>query len=255
MTDRLAGKVAIVTGAASGIGAATAERFWREGARVLAVDWNGDGAAAVAQRLDPTGRRASHLAGDVQAEATAAGSVRAALEAWGRLDIVVNNAAVASGQDLLEFTAEEFDRVLGINLKGPLLFCKHAVPAMRAGGGGAIVNVASISATCGIPRQPLYAPSKGGLLQMTRQLAVQYAGDNIRINTVAPGTIETPLLLPPNDDLEGHERQLAFLRARHPLGRFGQPEEVAAAILFLASDEASFVTGANLAVDGGYAAA
>ncbi len=255
MCERLAGGVASVTGAASGIGAATAERFRQEGASVLVVDWNGEGAAAVAQGLDPTGQRARHLAGDVQAESTAAGSVRAALEGWGRLDVVVNNAAVASGQDLIDFTSEEFDRVLGINLKGPLLFCKLAVPAMRAGGGGAIVNVASSSATCGIPRQPLYAPSKGGLLQMTRQLAVQYAVDNIRVNAVSPGTIETPLLLPPNDDLEGHARQLAFLRARHPLGRFGQPEEVAAAILFLASDEASFVTGANLAVDGGYAAA
>lgn len=254
MTDRLAGKVAIITGAASGIGAATTERFWREGASVLAVDWNGEGAAAMAERLDPTGQRARHLAGDVQAEATAARSVQAVLAAWGRLDIVVNNAAVASGQDLLEFTAEEFDRVLGINLKGPLLFCKHALPPMRAQGGGAIVNVASISATCGIPKQPLYAPSKGGLLQMTRQLAVQYAGDNVRVNAVSPGTIETPLLRPPNADLEGHARQLAFLRARHPLGRFGQPEEVAAAILFLASDEAAFITGASLAVDGGYAA-
>jgi len=167
----------------------------------------------------------------------------------------VNNAAVASGMGLLAFTPDEFDRVLGINLKGPLLFCKHAVPAMRGAGGGAIVNVASISATCGIPNQALYAPAKGGLLQMTRQLAVQYAADHIRVNAVSPGTIETPLLRPPNDDLEGHQRQLDWLRERHPLGRFGQPDEVAAAILFLASDEASFVTGANLAVDGGFAAA
>jgi NAD(P)-dependent dehydrogenase (short-subunit alcohol dehydrogenase family) len=254
MNHRLAGKTAIITGAASGIGAATAERFCQEGAAVLVVDWNGEGAAAVAQRLDPTGQRAGYLPGDVQDEATAAASVQAALARWGRLDIVVNNAAVASAIDLLEFTPEEFDRVLGVNLKGPLLFCKHAVPAMRRSGGGAIVNVASISSTCGIPKQPLYAPSKGGLLQMTRQLAVQYAEDNIRVNAVSPGTIETPLLRPLNDDVAGHERHLAWLRARHPLGRFGQPEEVAAAILFLASDEASFITGANLAVDGGYAA-
>jgi NAD(P)-dependent dehydrogenase (short-subunit alcohol dehydrogenase family) len=255
MRDRFAGKVAIVTGAASGIGAAAAARFYREGASVLAVDWNGEGAVAVSRRLDPAGQRVHPVIGDVQLEATAAASVRAALDAWGRLDVVVNNAAVASGIDLLEFTPEEFDRVLGINLKGPLFFCKHAVSALRqSGGGGAIVNVASISSTCGIPKQPLYAPSKGGLLQMTRQLAVQYAVDNIRVNAVSPGTIETPLLRPPNDDLPGHERHLAWLRARHPLGRFGQPEEVAAAILFLASDEASFITGANLAVDGGYAA-
>jgi NAD(P)-dependent dehydrogenase (short-subunit alcohol dehydrogenase family) len=254
MTDRLAGKVAIVTGAASGIGAATAERFSSEGAAVLIVDWNSEGAAALANNLEAAGGRVAYRQGDVQAEATALACVQAVLELWGRLDILVNNAGVASGMDLLEFTDAEFDRVLGVNLKGPLYFCKHAVPAMRRGGGGAIINVASISSTCGIPKQPLYAPSKGGLLQMTRQLAVQYAGEKIRVNAVSPGTIETPLLLPPNDDIAGHEHQLAWLLARHPLGRFGQPHEVAAAILFLASDEASFVTGANLAVDGGYAA-
>ena len=254
MSNRLASKVAIITGAASGIGAATAERFCREGAAVLVVDRNGDGAAAVAQRLDPSGQLARGVLADVQDEAAARACVRAALEAWGRLDILVNNAGVASGMDLLEFTPEEFDRVIGINLKGPLLFCKHSVPAMRSGGGGAIVNVASISASCGIPGQALYAPSKGGLLQMTRQMAVEYAGHNIRVNAVSPGTIETPLLRPPNDDLEKHQRQLEWLRTQHPIGRFGQPDEVAAAILFLASDEASFITGANLAVDGGYAA-
>lgn len=254
MSDRLTGKVSLITGAASGIGAATAERFWREGAAVLIVDRNGPGATAMAQSLDPTGQRARQVQADVQDEAAARTCVQAVLDAWGRLDILVNNAAVASGLDLLEFTPEEFDRVLGINLKGPLLFCKYAVPVMRSGGGGAIVNVASISATCGIPRQALYAPSKGGLLQMTRQMAVEYAGDNIRVNAVSPGTIETPLLRPPNDDVELHQRHLEWLRSRHPLGRFGQSEEVAAAILFLASDEASFITGANLAVDGGYAA-
>lgn len=254
MSERFAGKVAIVTGAASGIGTATATRFWREGAAVLAVDWNADGLTTLVNSLEPDGRRVRPLLGDVQIEATASASVETALETWGRLDVVVNNAAVASGYDLLDFTAEEFDRVIGINLKGPLFLCKHAIPVLRQGGGGAIVNVASISSTCGIPKQPLYAPSKGGLLQMTRQLAVQYAADKIRVNAVSPGTIETPLLRPPNDDVAGHERQLDWLRARHPLGRFGQAEEVAAAILFLASDEAAFITGANLAVDGGFSA-
>jgi NAD(P)-dependent dehydrogenase (short-subunit alcohol dehydrogenase family) len=253
MNERLTGKVAIISGGASGIGRATAERFCREGALVLLVDWSEQG-AAVARSLDGSSRRARFVRGDVQVEATAAASVHTALEAWDRLDIVVNNAAVASGYDLLDFTPEEFDRVIGINLKGPLFFCKHAVPALRRSGGGSIVNVASISSTCGIPKQPLYAPSKGGLLMMTRQLAVQYAADNIRVNAVSPGTIETPMLAPPNDDVASHERHLAWLRSRHPLGRFGQPEEVAAAILFLASDEASFITGANLAVDGGYTA-
>lgn len=254
MNNRLAGKVALITGAASGIGAATAECFWHAGANVLIVDRNGAGAATVAQNLDPTGQRVRQLQADVQDEAAAQACVQTALKAWGRLDVLVNNAAVASGMDLLEFTPAEFDRVLGINLKGPLLFCKYAVPAMRSSGGGAIVNVASISASCGIPHQALYAPSKGGLLQMTRQMAIEYAADKIRVNAVSPGTIETPLLLPPNDDVENHQRRLDWFRAQHPMGRFGQPAEVAVAILFLASDEASFITGANLAVDGGYAA-
>lgn len=254
MSERLAGKVAIITGGASGIGASTAAHFCREGAAVLIVDRNGPGAAEVAHALAAGGARVDHRQGDVQDEATAATAVRAALDNWGRLDIVVNNAGVGSGQDLLEFTPEEFDRVLGVNLKGPLFFCKHAVPALRAAGGGAIVNVASISSTCGIINQPLYAPAKGGILQMTRQLALQFATEGIRVNAVSPGTIETPMLAPPTADVEGHARQLEWLRVRHPLGRFGRPEEVAAAILFLASDEASFITGANLAVDGGYAA-
>ena len=253
MGDRLTGKTAIITGAASGIGAATARRFHAEGASVLLVDQNGDEAAALAGGLDPTGQQARALTADISDEAAARSAVTAALDAWGRLDILVNNAGIPSRMALGELTPEEIDRVLGVNFKGPLLFCKHALPAMQRTG-GAIVNVASISATCGIPGQFAYAPSKGAIAQMTRQLAVEYASQGVRVNAVSPGTIDTPMIRNGGRDPDRHRRNLEYLLERHPIGRFGRPEEVAAAILFLASDEASFITGANLAVDGGYAA-
>jgi NAD(P)-dependent dehydrogenase (short-subunit alcohol dehydrogenase family) len=253
MGERLKGKAAIITGGASGIGASTARLFHGEGASVLIVDRTGEEAAALARSLDTDGGRVRALTADVVEEAAVSGCVQAALDAWGRLDIVVNNAGVPSRMTLEDLTPEEMDRVLGVNLKGPLLLCKHAMPALQRTS-GAIVNVVSISATCGIPGQFIYAPSKGALAQMTRQLAVEYASRGVRVNAVSPGTIDTPMLRQGRIDPERHERNLKFLMSQHPIGRFGRPEEVAAAILFLASDEASFITGANLAVDGGYTA-
>lgn len=249
MSLRLQDKIAIITGAASGIGAATAIRFVKEGAKVLLVDTNSDMLADVLKTID-NDTFAQSIVADVQDEESVASCVHKAVDAWGRVDIVVNNAGIGSSMPLLEFTKEEFDRIFGVNLRGPLLFCKHAIPAMT--NGGAIVNIASISSTSGIPDQALYAPSKGGILQMTRQLAIEYAQKNIRVNAVAPGTIETPMLQ--GGDPERMKRVLSWLMNMHPVGRFGKPEEVANAILFLASDEASFITGANLAVDGGYTA-
>lgn len=254
MGERLHNKVAIVTGAASGIGAATAERFAQEGAKVLAADRNAAGVNATVERIGAAGGEARALEINVADEADVAAMIGAALHAWNRIDILINNAGVGSGQTIREITDDEFDRVLGINLKGPLLACKHALPVMIDGGAGAIVNVASISATCGIPNQPIYAPSKGGILQLTRQLAVEFARHNIRVNAVSPGTIETPLIGGPVHDPAQLTGGMKWLWERHPIGRFGQPIEVANAILFLASDEASFITGANLAVDGGYTA-
>jgi NAD(P)-dependent dehydrogenase (short-subunit alcohol dehydrogenase family) len=254
MGERLKGKTAIITGAGSGIGAATAELFVGEGALVLVVDRNADTALATAQRVSPNGQQAQPLSSDVSNEADIQAMVSKALDLWGHIDILVNNAGVRSDVDIQSFTPEEFDRVFGANLKGPLLCCKHVLPTMLEHGRGSIVNITSISSTCGIPGQPLYAPSKGGLLQMTRQLAVEFAGRGIRVNAVSPGTIETPLLGELPTDRSRWSDEHKWLLAQHPIGRFGRPAEVAAAILFLASDEASFITGANLAVDGGYAA-
>jgi NAD(P)-dependent dehydrogenase (short-subunit alcohol dehydrogenase family) len=254
MGERLKGKTAIITGGGSGIGAATAELFVCEGAAVLIVDRNAEGAIATAQRISPHGEQSQALAIDVSDENDIEAMVNTALGTWGRIDILVNNAGVRSDVDIRSFTPDEFDRVFGANLMGPLLCCKHVLPAMLDTGHGSIVNVTSISSTCGIAGQPLYAPSKGGLLQMTRQLAVEFAMHGIRVNAVSPGTIETPLLgeLPQDSSQWSDEHQ--WLLAHHPIGRFGQPIEVARAILFLASDEASFITGASLAVDGGYTA-
>ncbi len=253
MAERIAGKVAIITGAAGGIGAATAELFVREGASVLVADLNPAAAQATARRISANGLQARAVEVDTQDETAVQAMVQTVLDTWGRLDILINNAGVASGVSVLSVTDEEFDRVVAINLKGPLLCCKHALPAMLEAGGGSIVNVASISSTCGIPGQAIYASSKAGALQLTRQLAIEFAGRNIRVNAVSPGTIETPMIDALLAD-PARRPKLDWLLARHPIGRFGRPEEVAAAILFLASDEASFITGANLAVDGGYTA-
>ncbi len=249
MGQRLQDKIAIITGAASGIGEATAIRFVNEGAKVLIVDINAEGLANVAKQID-NNEAVQIVTADVQDESAVESCVQTAVDRWERVDIVVNNAGIGSNIALSDFTREEFDRIFGVNLRGPLLFCKYAIPTM--GNGGSIVNVASISSTSGIPGQALYAPSKGGILQMTRQLAIEYAQENIRVNAVAPGTIETPMLQ--GGDPERMKDVLEWLMKMHPIGRFGKPEEVANAILFLASDEASFITGANLAVDGGYTA-
>jgi NAD(P)-dependent dehydrogenase (short-subunit alcohol dehydrogenase family) len=254
MGERLKGKTAIITGAGSGIGAATAELFVCEGAAVLVVDRNAEGAIATAQHISSDNEQAQAMCIDVSNEADVEAMVSRALRMWSRIDILVNNAGVRSDVDIRSFAPDEFDRVFGANLKGPLLCCKYVLPAMLENRHGSIVNVASISSTCGIAGQPLYAPSKGGLLQMTRQLAIEFAGRGIRVNAVSPGTIETPLLGELPQDPAQWSEEHRWLLAHHPIGRFGQPIEVARAILFFASDEASFITGANLAVDGGYTA-
>lgn len=254
MGERLKNKVAIVTGAGSGIGAATAALFAAEGALVLAADRDGASAEATVQQIADAGQTARAVQVDVAQEAEVAAMVQAALDAWGRIDILVNNAGVGGGGNVLEFESEAFERVLGVNLKGPLLCCKHALPHMLERGQGAIVNVASISSTCGIPNQAVYGPSKGGIWLLTRQLAIEFAERGIRVNSVAPGTIETGMLGGMTSESDNLPPRLEWLLDRHPVKRFGKPAEVATAILFLASDEASFVTGANLAVDGGYTA-
>jgi NAD(P)-dependent dehydrogenase (short-subunit alcohol dehydrogenase family) len=252
--ERLKGKVAIVTGATEGIGAAVARRFAREGARLVLVARRREPGEELVAEL---GReRALFVAGDVAEPETSGRAVAAAEEAYGRLDVLVNNAGVdLSGVPLLETTLEQVRRLVDVNVVGATLMLQAAARAMRAGGGGAIVNLTSRLGLVGLPGSTVYGATKGALHALTRGAAVELAPHGIRVNAVAPGLTETPMV---RTWIEEQPDPEAF-RARHaatiPQGRFATPEEVAAAVLYLASDESASVTGASLSVDGGYTAA
>jgi NAD(P)-dependent dehydrogenase (short-subunit alcohol dehydrogenase family) len=239
---RLDGRVALVTGAASGIGAACVDRFVDEGAAVVGLDL---GAA-------PEGSRASswHEV-DVRDEAAQAAAVAAVVADHGRLDAVVTAAGVAGGGPVHLVDAEEWDRVQDINLKGTFLTCKHAVGPMLEAGGGAIVTVASVEGLEGTEGGSTYNASKGGVVLLTKNMAVDYGRKGIRVNCICPGFIDTPLFHSVFDG-EHMDTYRERIREQHELGRFGKPEEIAAVAAFFVSDDASFVTGQALAVDGGY---
>jgi len=249
---RLAGKVALVTGAASGIGSATARRFAAEGAVVAGADLGTEGDARWQEtaRIAPT---SSLTALDVRDEAAVAATVASIVERHGRVDVVVNSAGVAGGGPVHLLDVGEWQRVLDVNLKGTMLVCKHALPVMLAQRSGAIVNIASVEGLEGCEGGSAYNASKGGVVLLTRNMAIDYARMGIRVNAVCPGFIETPMLAGVLDVPEMAATR-DRIREAHQLGRLGKPEEIASAILFLASDDASFVTGQALAVDGGYTA-
>jgi NAD(P)-dependent dehydrogenase (short-subunit alcohol dehydrogenase family) len=249
---RLAAKTAIVTGGASGIGKAAALAFAREGASVVVADWHEEAAAAVAREIADAGGKATAVRADVSREADVQSMIAAAVRAYGKLDVLFNNAGIEGNMGVVtsETPIEDWDRVIAVNLTGVFLGCKHAVPAMLRSGGGSIVNTASVAGLVGFAGIVPYAASKGGILQITRTVALEYAAQGIRVNCVCPGIIDTPMARRAAPD-EAVRQGLAVL---HPMGRLGQPEEVAALALFLASDEASFITGAVIPVDGGLVA-
>jgi NAD(P)-dependent dehydrogenase (short-subunit alcohol dehydrogenase family) len=248
---RLEGKRSVVTGAASGLGREVALLFASEGARVVVADLNAAGAEAVADEINGGGTGAVAQACDVTVE----DQVRAALDRcrseWGGLDTLVNNAGVQLEKPLDETTNEEYDWIFDVNVRGVFWGCKHAVAMMRESGGGAIVNTASALSLVSDPFLPVYTASKHAVLGLTRSVGVGYAADGIRCNCVCPGDMQTPMIeryWEATGDPEKARREMASM---YPAGQIGQPGEVARAVLFLASDEASYVNGAFMQVDGG----
>ncbi len=241
----LAGKSAIVTGVGSGLGQAIVRELAAEGARVLGCDLNDEAGRASMAEIG----RYSHA--DVSREAEVEGLVREAVDVFGRLDVMVNNAAIQIEEELAKTTEEQLDRILGVNLKGVFFGCKHAVQAMRPAGGGVIINVASILGLVGDGILAAYCAAKGGVLGITRATAVQYGADGIRCNALCPGDIDTPLVQAYFDTAPDPEALRAEISAEYPLGRIARPQEIARVVVFLASDDSSFMSGQPLVVDGG----
>jgi NAD(P)-dependent dehydrogenase (short-subunit alcohol dehydrogenase family) len=251
---RLDGKVALITGAGNGMGRVASVLFAGEGARIVVADWSDDGGAETVAAVEATGGEATFVKVDVARAEQVEAMVAATMDRFGALDVLYNNAGIFPADDggVTETPEPTWDRVMDVNLKGVWLGCKYGVPAMLASGGGSIVNVASFVALMGAATaQIAYTASKGGVLAMTREIAVEYGRRGIRANSLCPGPIATPMLEELMRDPERRARRLVHI----PMGRLGQAEELAKAALFLASDESSFMTGAQLVVDGGITAA
>jgi NAD(P)-dependent dehydrogenase (short-subunit alcohol dehydrogenase family) len=247
----LQGKVALVTGGASGIGRATALLLASEGAAVAVADLHGEGARAVARLASDAGGRAIAVECDVSDSAQAKATVERVESGFGRLDILFNNAGIIHHASVVDTTEKDWDRIMSVNVRSIFLMCKHAVPLMIRDGGGAIVNTASDWGLIGGPRTAAYCASKGAVVQLTRALAIDHGPQGIRVNCVCPGDTDTPLLRTEAAQLGRTVEDLVAEGSRLPLGRVGAPEEIARVVLFLASDAASFVTGSALTADGG----
>jgi NAD(P)-dependent dehydrogenase (short-subunit alcohol dehydrogenase family) len=251
---RLKNKTAVITGAAAGIGRETALLFAKEGARVLAVDVNEEGVNETMTMIADTGGNADYILADVSKASDCEKMVQMAEEKFNQLHILFNNAGIMHGSDDDAINTDEdvWDLTMAINLKGVFLGCKYGIPALRRAGGGSIINTASFVALLGAATPQLaYTASKGGVLAMTRELAVIHARENIRVNALCPGPLRTELLMKFLDTDEKKQRRLVHV----PMGRFGEASEMAQAALYLASDESSYVTGTEFVVDGGITAA
>jgi len=245
-------KVAIVTGASSGIGRTTVELFAGAGAVVIAADIHDEQGQHLADELAQKDCTCTFVHADISKESDVEAMIHLALSQYGRLDILFNNAGIEGDQaPTAEATIDNWERVIAINLKGVFLGMKHGIQVMLRNGGGSIINNASVAGLVGFPGIPAYCASKGGVIQLTRTAALEYATQGIRVNCLCPGVIDTPMVERFTHD---NPDAVAQLKQMEPLGRFGRPQEVAELALFLASDRSSFITGAIIPVDGGFVA-
>jgi len=243
---RLQGKIAIITGAASGIGRATAARFAQEGAKVIVADINEQGGQETVARVKAVGGEATFVKTDVGNETDIQRMIETAVQTYGGLDVLYNNAYWTLAQYAEATTTENWNRTLDVTLRAVFLGAKYALPHLRARGGGVILNTASVHSVVGLPGYAAYQAAKGGVLSLTRGLALELVKDNIRVVAILPGAIDTPAVRISPDI------SVAELEATIPMKRLGKPEEIANTALFLASDEASYITGTGVLVDGGY---
>lgn len=251
--SRLHDKVAVITGGASGIGRASGLLFAAEGAKVVIADWQEAEGEEVAAQIRSDGGEATFVKTDVSSPDDVRRMIDSAVGSYGKLDVLFNNAGVEGEQAPTgDCTLENWDRVIAINLTGVFLGMKFGIQAMLKGGGGSIINTASVAGLVGFGGIPAYAASKGGVVQLTKTAALEYAQQNIRVNVICPGVIWTPMV---ERFTSAGEEARAAVKALEPVGRFGTPEEVANLALYLASDESSFCTGAPFIVDGGFVAA
>jgi NAD(P)-dependent dehydrogenase (short-subunit alcohol dehydrogenase family) len=249
--ERLAGKRTIVTGAANGIGRAIALRLASEGARVVIADVNEEDARGVADEID--GETLVHKA-DVTRDGDVEALVGRAVSEWGGLDVMVNNAGVGVAGTAITTTEEEYERVMDVCVRGTFLGMKHAIPAIRDAGGGSVINMSSVAALIGLVDRAVYSAAKGAIYSMTRASAIDHVGEGVRVNCIAPGTVDTPWVARITSGYDDPEEARANMRARQPHGRLVTPEEIAAMAAYLAADESASVIGACMIVDGGVTA-
>jgi NAD(P)-dependent dehydrogenase (short-subunit alcohol dehydrogenase family) len=251
MADTLKGKIAVITGGASGIGRATALLFAREGATVAVIDLNRQAGEFVAREINASGGRATFEAGDVTSAADCRRVVERVLGELGAIHILFNNAGIIRRASVVELSEEDWDRVMAVNVKSVYLMSREVIPLMAKSGGGSIINTASGWGLAGGPRAAVYCASKGAVVLLTKAMAIDHGSQKIRVNCICPGDTDTAMLRNEAQQLGENEDRFLKESAHRPLGRVGKPEEIAQAALYLASDASSFVTGTALVVDGG----